>query len=267
MRKTKLTKEEQLVIVKLYKEGNSCNCISKQLNRDRITISNCLKLNNVDLRKNGEDQRKYNHDSNYFSILNNDNCYWGGFIAADGNVFTKRKTLTIGIKYSDFEHVVKFKNSINAEEPIYKRKSERSDYNAVITLVDENILFNLKNNFNIIDAKSLVIEPPIKLGREEHISSFIRGYFDGDGCVCITKNPIVSFVGTYNMLNWIKENLTKYIEKIGNPKIIKVTENNVYRLKYEGRNQVINILKWIYKYEGIKLDRKYKKLLELCNKI
>ena len=57
-------------------------------------------------------------------------------------------------------------------------------------------------NLGCIPNKSLILLPP-KL-KDEFISHFIRGYFDGDGSIGKYKNRYkITFLGTNDLLLWI----------------------------------------------------------------
>lgn len=57
--------------------------------------------------------------------------------------------------------------------------------------------------------KSLTLIYPEKLN-DEFFSSFLRGYIDGDGCICLSKDKkstVISMLGTLEFLTSIKEKL------------------------------------------------------------
>lgn len=94
---------------------------------------------------------------------------------------------------------------------------------------------------------------------------FVRGYFDGDGCVSIPKNICkinFSFVGNYNFLNGIRE----YVESnIPNFEITlsKCNHSDVYTINKSGRFIVQKFLEWLYDDSTIYLQRKYNKYLKI----
>ena len=68
---------------------------------------------------------------------------------------------------------------------------------------------DLLKNWNIIPCKTAILKPPMQLSHKAHILSYIRGYIDGDGCICYGKNrntKIIRFsvCGTLDMMYWIK---------------------------------------------------------------
>ena len=107
-----------------------------------------------------------------------------------------------------------------------------------------------------VPQKSLILkfpELPAPL-----ISHFIRGYFDGDGCVSYYRRnqfvtPQCSLVGTKDMLSKIiyNTNSDNVIEE-------EFTTNIYYSIKYNKKGS-IDFLNQIYKDATIYLDRKYKR--------
>ena len=93
------------------------------------------------------------------------------------------------------------------------------------------------------------------------IRHFIRGYFDGDGCLGITltrNSPFFEILGTKHILNSISKYL--FVNKIYSNHNSKYT----YILKYSGTKAVVASY-LLYDNATIYLDRKYKKFLGLQN--
>ena len=105
---------------------------------------------------------------------------------------------------------------------------------------------------------------------------FIRGYFDGDGCIsikdrlnrrklngsCMTYQ--FSIVGTKNLIEKIQSILSEeaslnisYYQNKRSPL--------VYTLQCSGKNIVIQIMNYLYKGASIYLARKHNLYLKYCN--
>lgn len=111
--------------------------------------------------------------------------------------------------------------------------------------------------YGCVPKKSLILKfPELNVFSDQSlIPSFIRGYFDGDGCFGYAYNYNkthvhcrLSILGTYDFLNSIIN-----ISKIPG-KIRKI--NNIYCLSFTKENSV-NFAKYIYDNSKIYLDRKY----------
>lgn len=204
----------------------------------------------------------YNFNKQYFSTLNEENSYWAGFIAADGCILNTENAILIGLSDKDKKHLMKFKICINADNPIKTRNctSNGKRYlSAYLSLYSAKQMINdLNKHFNITPHKSLTLQPP-NIVEENLIRHFIRGYMDGDGCIYFSKTAndwIVDFVGTKESLEWIKENIKKYVPNIGNPNVRPHT--SICQLRFGGY-QTKNILNWLYNDSTIstRLTRKY----------
>ena len=90
------------------------------------------------------------------------------------------------------------------------------------------------------------------------VQNFIRGFFDGDGCISIGKTisrlhfNITS--AALDFLNDIQPILSNIATKNGS--IYKEKNTNAYHLRYTGK-AALNILNWLYKDSTIYLNRKY----------
>jgi hypothetical protein len=191
---------------------------------------------------------KVNDDA--FSIFNIESCYWAGFIAADGCVSGNQ--LKIDLNSCDIEHLQKLKEYLDLSSPIIKSKNRNSHY---IHFRSDKIVEDLKNNFKIVPCKSLILEPPnVPDVLDRH---YIRGYFDGDGCLSGHKNKLnfEIYSGSKVILEWIKNKIV-----VHNNLISKVNVNhksgNCFRFSFCGK-QVKIIMNWLYEDCGANfLERK-----------
>ncbi|SRR5258708_9629994 len=219
--------------------------------------------------------RKITFEETYFDGYNNpDVLYWIGFIAADGNVMNKRESrsyfLTINLKVDDFSHLDKFKNALKSNVKITKHVSKGGfrankqwkDSETCRIVLNSKYLVNSLEKFNIVPAKSHIYDFPIILYNNDNINSFIRGYFDGDGCVSFRKNRLrLNFYGTSNFLVKIGE----IIAENCNISMHRPFKNRtIYNLEYNGKEAVI-LVKWLYQNVNEKtiLNRKYELIKDI----
>ena len=148
-------------------------------------------------------------NASYFSEPNLENSYWAGFIAADGCILDKQRgqlTLSIGLKSTDREHLIKLQSVIGAggiyEHDHYDKRVNKIRRRVDYLLPSDVICKDLMDNFNIYPRKSLTHEPPDLEGSLAH--AFIAGYIDGDGYYGGGNNrPNFYIVGTADFLSWI----------------------------------------------------------------
>lgn len=197
----------------------------------------------------------FNYD--YFEKIDSEEkAYWLGFIAADGNVREGKKSVNLfelSLKLSDSSHLEIFKDAINFKKPILK-----DHFRCRLMLADVVFCKNLIDK-GVVPRKSLILKfPTEEQVPTELIRHFIRGYFDGDGCI---SNPLkraisVSLLGTNDFLK-------KCLETIGHEdrKLIKDKRNtNVQMFILNGKN-AINFLNLMYKDSNVFLQRKYYRYL------
>jgi len=203
---------------------------------------------------------KYNE--NFFEIIDSEEkAYWLGFIAADGciniphqrgNEFRKRYRISLVLSNKDIKHLEKFKSSINFSDSIkvYTNKNQ-NNYETCRIVIHSQKMFNDLIDKGLTPRKSLTLLPP-KNVPYELIRHWIRGYFDGDGCVHITKSTgyiIIIILSTKEVLNYILtySNL--------NSKINRQKGHKIYQIRKNGK-KALTFLSYIYNDSNIFLDRK-----------
>lgn len=210
---------------------------------------------------------RHQHDRQFFDRLVPESCYWGGFLAADGSLSKNYGAIRLGLSEKDKEQVEKFKKAISSTSPVRCFDTSNGYRCAQIDIYGAyEYHLALQQKFNITPNKSLTLQPP-SLEQEEHIRHFVRGYFDGDGSIAWTNESKrknrwqLSFIGTQQILEWIKLQLQQYAKEIGNPSVLP--DRNIYQLVFGGE-QIVRILEWIYEKsdQEIRLARKYSKYLE-----
>lgn len=261
-----LTKKKELGL-QMYLEGQSLSSISKQIGINRLTLTNYLKKSGLTIIN---PSKKYEYNKSYFSIINSEEkAYWLGFIYADGcinvikakNGQVKSMNLEITLKESDREHLVKFAKSLNAPEDLVKSKIVKLNGKSIQTYRIVVCSTEMCRDLIALGAtprKSLKLKFPKNLP-SNLIRHFIRGYFDGDGCINTSNNrKRISLLGTKEFL----QDVQLYFSDMG-VTCTKISHGNCGKSYYFEKSglQVINILNYLYKDSSIYLDRKYKKAI------
>jgi hypothetical protein len=236
-------------------------------------------------------KRYYTCNYNYFhNIDSKEKAYWLGFIMADGcivhnerirhlktqDVLQIRNYLQISLSSIDRKHLEKFNNSLESTYPIKDYTIGKSGYKpgspySRIIIEDKTICDDLKLN-GILPKKQLKEMYPTNLDPQYNLD-FIRGFFDGDGCISCHKNKHgnpeyeFSFTGTKEMLTSIANilglTLTEKRLKSRHPE----RNLNNYTMKFCGTQQTFKVMSMLYENASIYLDRKYNKYIELVNYI
>lgn len=190
---------------------------------------------NAHLRKNGlthsrDDYNKWLsnvHNFWFFDEPSRINSYIAGFIAADGCIHNGE--CKVEVAATDLKHLRNISQIISPDIKVKKRAGKNS---VVFRFKNEQLITGLRDNFNITPAKSLNLQPP-NLTEQSHIDAFMLGYWDGDGsCFYGNRYKDTSYLrlscnGSYDMMNWMQENLPL-------PARVEQGHGNVHMIRYNG---------------------------------
>jgi hypothetical protein len=196
---------------------------------------------------------KYNIEA--FKKIDETSSYLLGLLYADGNISDKG-VVTLNLKSDDIELQHLLKQYLSTDKPIRFNNKNNSTCFSFQSKEISKTLFAL----GLIPRKSLTLKYP-KFISEPNIKHFIRGYFDGDGCVSIKKSKYttklrVHFVGTYDMLINI-QNIFINTLNISKRKVSQITKGkNTFQLEITKRSDVENLKKYLYDNASIYLSRK-----------
>ena len=223
---------------------------------DRRTLAKHFKELGIKI-VNKQNRSKFNEHI-FDQIDSEEKAYWLGFIFADGYISSSplRKNvksiyqfeLALGLK--DRKHLEKFKKFMEYEIDLII-----DSYRCRFVLSNKHLWTTL-NNYGCTPNKSLTLQfPNIS---ENFIRHFIRGYFDGDGC--ITRyvhthivSPHVELLGTKCVL----ENVLKYSNTEA---IFRHDHRHSDKTLFLcwNKEQSIKFINYLYQNSSIYLDRKYK---------
>ena len=145
---------------------------------------------------------KYTYEQTCFSSLSDeDSCYFLGLLYADGNIYKHFNNWLIQIGLKDRDCIEQFKTYLKTNREIYYRK-DRNSHCMFITnkIIGDNLI-----KLGMFPQKSRTLKFPIDLIPSNNVRHFIRGYFDGDGCISLIKSQSTyrlrfCLVGTYDMM-------------------------------------------------------------------
>ena len=233
--------------------------LAHKYNVNRITIQRYLIAAGIKLRRITP-KTKVNHY--YFSNYNKENCYWAGFILADGYIRTnKRFTLEIKLQKQDVNHLHKIKKCMEYEGRVIEKETYFN-----ISISSSQIVQDLNNNFGIYNKKSLTCTIIDKIPKI-YLKDFIRGYFDGDGCITYTTIDTISFLGTEQTVDFIRNYFYDVADvRLRSKKVPDITHTkNICVIFYSGKS-AFKCLHHMYENTTEFLDRKYEKYCCLIEK-
>lgn len=268
--KLKLSKSE---IIDLYKSGFSADSIAKICNCSTPNIIWILKQFNITRRLPEYSHRKYTLDDTFFDIIDTEEkAYFLGFLYADGNNNIKNNTITLSLVETDREILEKLSNCIQSNKPLWYANTQKT-----------KTLKNTKNQYRLLLCSNKLSTSLIKLGcvpNKTHILTFpseeqvpkelqkhfIRGVFDGDGCIYVhyknLKDSSFSIYGNRIFLECLQKCLMENCN-LKKTKLYSRLIDNTIALRYSGLKQISRIYTYLYQDSTIFLNRKYEKFNQL----
>lgn len=243
-------------IVEMYLKGKSCPEISKKFNCTSNAILYQLKKRKITRRTNSQINRKYTLNENFFNKINNQNkAYILGLLYADGYNFIKENKVVLQLHKQDKQILEEISKKIKSNKPLQEIKVKNNLYYRM-SINSKTISMNLLNN-GCGQSKTFKIKFPNNIS-DNLMNHFIRGYFDGDGCIYVDKKgqPEFSITGNYDFINDIHKYLNNALNL--NDVILK-KKNNSFTIRYRGKNICNKIKNYIYKNSKIYFLRKFEK--------
>lgn len=211
--------------------------------------------------------RSYLLDDTYFDKLDTpDKAYFFGLLMADGCVSRTRQgkigIMSIALESSDrhildeFREAICFSKHLKETFLIPFASSPNTRPQVLLRVHNQHMAESLVQH-GCVPRKTYGAEYPYHL-REDLHKHFIRGYFDGDGCIHIGRHAggiqmTCRFVGSQGVLSGIKAILNKHLG-VGGTVVKKV--NIAYSLAYSGNKQATALHDYFYGSGGRCLSRK-----------
>lgn len=255
-----MSEEEEKFSIEQYLAGKSPYYISGVLNRKSSTISRCLEKNNIPIR---EYYYQYKNENLFENINNENSAYFLGLLYADGNINKKNNDIKLGLidkdlveKFAKVLYGFEWERSIKYTSQEFLEENEKIFYR--VNFVSEKMKQDL-SKWGCTPNKCFEIKYPdfLRSDLEHH---FIRGYLDGDGCICLTgSKSLVDFTSNPDFIHGLRNRL---IELGFQPNSVQYKDNSAsfHMSSWQGN---IDFLDWLYYDATVYMDRKYNKYLEV----
>lgn len=236
---------------------------------------------NYPLFKNGTSNREIRH--NFFSKIETElQAYLLGFIASDGSINDERHTLVIHINEKDIEIFKLFKViSPQAYVQVCKgyesnatvRKRKVKNQGSIRLYIASKLLIEDLHNLGIVERKTYKeLNIPSQIP-ETLVIHYIRGYFDGDGCITYSirkpnpKNREVNYrvTGRFEICGKTSSIFLDFQKYLPNTYLTYLKRDNMYRLETSSRNNIACIFHLLYDNSNFYLKRKYEKFNHYVN--
>ena len=274
---TKIEGELLEKVIVEYRDNNmSLREIGRVYNVCRKSLSKKLEEIGVKTTK-GNHYRKYFHDFDYFEIIDNhEKAYFLGLLMADGYITDSSKIygqdcFGISLNYEDGYIIESLKRHIKATNPVHEYFEEDKgdgfgEYHYKRLLLRSQKTVDDLIDKGVIKQKTLTKSfPDSTQVPDEFIYSYLRGYLDGNGSICLNKlsngeySPYLQFTTSENFAKGLKEKFHCVISKDKRANAWNVSFN-----KYNSEK----MLRHMYKHstKETRLDRKYQKYLKSIKK-
>lgn len=280
----KWTKQEEEYLKTNYGDM-TCREIGEHLGRSVSSVRKhlpCLGLNHS--------RNKYRFNDTYFDEINTpEKAYWFGFIAADGCIIDdsneykseQHKRLKIALRWSDNKHLIKFRDCIQGNQPIKKKRSINKNWN-IDTEECEIIIYSARI-VNALEDKGLYPRktyslpfPTNEIISKDLMPHYIRGFIDADGSFTSrVRKESDRRVAEFSVVGATKkflEDMREFLNsELGvNIGIYEKRKGN-WRIIESSRENVLRILNYAYGNESLTynsyLDRKYEKYQRIRQEI
>ncbi len=242
--------------------------IGKKLKRTKNAIQ--IKANRIGLKK----PEKYFYNHNFFECIDTEEkAYWLGFIYADGYVCQSKSNAELGIelKASDINHLKKLNKSLNGNiEVTTRHRNDNRGFKHLegicsIRIYSKKIVQDLINQGVYLRKSGNIAFNP--LATKDLTLAFIRGFFDGDGCIMRDKKRRLLDANFTNiskdflisLREWLYKEVgvCSYIVEEKMREGIITNKKPVYRLYIRGLKNCYIFCSTLYDNATIYLDRKY----------
>ena len=237
-----------------------------------------FKLNNLKYRQTVLDETTKH---NFFDTIDSEiKAYLLGFYLADGSMDFKNRRISLSVTKSDEYIVDLFRKYIS---PYYKKTCSKSYTNKktgytskpmVGTCFKSNKICEVLTRYGMGANKTYSESINVGVVPNKFFMHFLRGYFDGDGCVCVTtgKREIKGKKYTYNNYNWsIISNTNGHLTQIKNKLIsafnihanIIEDKRGHFLLEINKKHDFFKLRDLLYKDSNFALPRKKEKYMAI----
>ncbi len=224
------------------------------------------------------DRKRLCQPSVFQDFVTEEECYWLGFLFADGWITKDLRSICISCSGKDKLHLQKFANYVNKK--LYSRKR----YDKRTNKIYHECSVNYSNTISGRLFVSLGFVP-CKTHKETHIpdilplnmiSHFIRGYFDGDGCIRVKPIYWKTVKGEERISNQLSfgianghpsilDDIATILKTICKAKLLtkKMLDSKCWTISCCGNGVCKDIYNYLYRDATIYLERKYNIFLSL----
>jgi len=210
-----LTVKQLEDLISLYLNNYKTKELAALFNIEQGSVRQILTRYEIPKRPNNEEYRKYLINENYFNEIDTkEKAYFLGLLYADG--CNNRKGFQITLCKGDKNVLLSLARALykGTKHPFYEQLKKYTN----LTCINKQVSIDLSKH-GCVPNKTFRLKFPTFLS-SDLLWSFIRGYFDGDGCAYLRNKTklTISLVGYKSFLlqfqKFLKENgIASYLYK------------------------------------------------------
>jgi transposase len=246
-------------ILDAYLSGESSEELAKRFGLSATTICRIIKRLGGNIRPPEINKRKYEIREDFFELIDSEEkAYVLGFLYADGNVSKTTNTIKLTVHKQDVDILQKILKCIFIDNsPAISADGSSYKY---ITITNKKIKEDLIK-LGCVPNKTFEIRMPEI--RSDLLRHFLRGIYDGDGCINISKDNRLKIVLTGN--KEFTYDVAQLLENQSIKSSLYEPKNNIGSLVVSAKISSVKLLNLLYSDSTIYLNRKYKKYLDAVN--
>jgi hypothetical protein len=208
--------------------------------------------------------RTYHCNEDYFASIDTERkAYWFGFLMADG--YNSGNEVVVNLKRTDDNHLLKFLQDIQGDHSIsYGIDRQKYKGNILVRKKASVRISSMKmcadlHKLGCVRAKSLILKFPDFLPADL-LPHFLRGYFDGDGCVdFMGRNKHLHRITFYSGSHAFMLDLESYLNKQG---IECHVDKHGKTIRLTKQDRVAQAFALMYTGGSVRLERKYERFCQ-----
>lgn len=209
---------------------------------------------------------KYSVNEDYFRVIDTEaKAYTLGWLYSDGNITSGGK-IRLNIVAKDREILDWMKQEMEYTGEITKVQSKENDsrrQKQVLLTINRKCLTKQLERLGCFPNKCMKLQFPTSDQVPNHLlHHFVRGYFDGDGCM---TQRYANIVGTLRFIYELENKLPCQITNIYQRYKDRHPEDSSHQLFICRKIEIIKFGLWLYRDSTIYLKRKYDKFRCIIN--
>lgn len=260
---------EKEIVQKYTGQLKSREALAKEYRVPPSRIKSMLIRHGIPLRSRSAANTRFAKNESVFSVIDTEaKAYWLGFLYADGCI-TRNQMLVVGLSIVDHGLLKQLSILIYGVDRtrIYKKHGGFSNNTVVCQLsVSSPQIYNDLNRLGCFPRKTAILRFPTQdQVPQDLLCHFMRGYFDGDGCVVLSNrssslvSATVSFLSTKEFCEDALAYLKKEADLGGSIRDLSHYTTVIHRVDFVRNIDALRLYNLFYADATIFLRRKQEK--------